>query len=557
MSWLNHQELMLVRGVGQTVATVTVSNGFQFPNTEQPIDTIDLLSMGAGISLATDGWSPTIPATKGGAIWADSSVEDGRKPISLANGNVIETLNLLITGTTTTEAANYLRVLHLFMKRCRDFWEVTNEIEPPYLRWWASGAPGRQFALIYNIEAAYTWGDSETPVINVVLTIEREPYWRGEVPPGDNPKRWTSYANNADYLSDPRLFSSPFLVSEGDGLSTLQNMNEYNAAATAFTTRCYFEVPAADIPGDAPALVWFNTFEENSNNSGLIAGVRSVNLDFETTNRPVYANTLNASDTSYTLGTDATRANDTGSVKAPGAGTAQRVEVSFATATDQLRFTWGPDVVNKYVGKWAVYLRCRQVNGTAGQILMYLRVSEHPTTLVTGERLPTTSPQLLGTNAATATWGLSYMGILQLPSYNSKAQQHIAGSGMADSNALNFGLYAQRTAGTGVLYFADLILIPLDECAFQALPRNSSDTFYIDTTGYMDRALGGDTVLSLASATVGEGADFRGRALTLQPGVTNRVYYLITSSDGLQSDVDYELQFLIHIVPRWSGIRDV
>jgi len=408
--WLNHRALAIIRGV-YTVPGDTAS-------VEPAIVTLNLMTSGqSGISLQSDGWSPNIPPLKNSGVWADSPIADGRTLLSGVNGNVLETMQLTITGSTQQEAIGYLSQLRNMMQDARDFWQSNQQINPVYLAWWASCGAGKQYALIYNMDFKPEYMASPTPTIQVTLTLERECFWRS-IPPGANPKQWTYEFNNQassyDYSKADLVGSDSLLVK-----TALSNRSEFaTGLATLITDNCIV-VPANLIPGDAPALMSLVS-DNGTPGYNFIMGLKTQTI----TQRNAAGSGLVAQNGTFNLpdfnpSTDASFVNDTGGVKPAGGANAQRLEVSFATvATDTLRWSQSAtiitDTANRFIGRYMVFLRCRQINGAAGAISMYLRVGTSPAITDT-IKLNVTSPQLVGAVGNTTTWGLTYMGVFESP----------------------------------------------------------------------------------------------------------------------------------------------
>ena len=226
---------------------------------EQGVDRISLNSGEVGLSINPDNpWNPAMPSLKN--RWSDSIGMDGRVPDSHNVGNVTETINLILYDEIRSNMARYLSALNLFIARARRYSSTFGEIEPVYLDFRALGAPGNQYALVYNIEMAVNWQHGlpfEHNTAYITLEIEREPAWRG-LPPGAPPTLWTQYhlgrvpGKDYDY-TDLSLLSGTALVQ-----ATVQNRHEWDAVSgydAAPLSKNYIDIPAEDIPGDAPALL--------------------------------------------------------------------------------------------------------------------------------------------------------------------------------------------------------------------------------------------------------------------------------------------------------------
>lgn len=555
--WLQHKQLQIIRGV-------YAAPGDAF-SVEPAIVTLNLMSNDTGIALKSDGWSPNIPSLKDSGVWADSPISDGRKLISGVNSNVVETMQLTITGATFQDVTAWLSALRNMMQDARDFWQANAQIDPVYLKWWASCGAGAQYALIYNMDMKPEYVVSPKPTLNVTLAIERECFWRS-IPPGANPKQWTyEAAKNAYSTTKSSLSGTDSLVYQ----STIQNKSEFDATFQNLNSNNAVVIPAASIPGDAPALV---SFYHDSNAANMIIGKKTVKITTRQQNTPTQFMPQNLifNMGDGTNGTDATLANDTGAVKAAGAANAQRLEVSFATATNQLRWrnlqtTYFPNSINRFIGRFMVFMRCRQSAGAAGDVTMYLRFGRQIAGDTDGIKLNVTSPPVIAGAGNSTNWGLVYMGVIACPLDESKASIYkTAGdlsisqsSGLRDKAEaeMSFGLFALRSAGVGLLYISDLILIPVDEGGItieqQSIPGTGA---YYDATGYTTRG---------ASEVYTESGNnqltaLTGQGIQLTPNVENRLYLLMYNGSTLPtSQVAYTANVAINIIPRWQGIRGV
>jgi len=244
-----------------------------------------------------------------------------------------------------------------------------------------------------------------------------------------------------------------------------------------------------------------------------------------------------------------------------------RVQVSFATATDSKRISYTgtigggtptcqPPQLGLWRGKFMVFARMRQVNGSAGDITVYMRYG-----LEASEVTDTVNPTISGTSAATAGWPVTYMGVVTLPSIAGKAfSDPYTGRGQNQSIDENyFQIWAARSTGVGVLYLCDFVFIPMDESTVMCIPANPALTsgrgFIIDNTGFITHGQP-ELVVINNDNTVGS-AEFRGQEIFLKPGIENRIYAWSYDQSSLLSDPNTVFNLAVNIVPRWSAIRDV
>lgn len=550
MGLLNHQALQIIKGVEPIPGYST--------GAEQTQVNIDLMSNSpSGFSLVT--WEPNIPSLKAGGVWADSPISDGRSLVAAQNTNVIELVTVQLTGANCQAFAANFSALDRMIQDARAFWDTTYQIEPVYLHWWAAGAPAPQYALIYSIDMKVTYQDSTQSHAELILSIEREPYWRG-VTPGGNPKRWTRRLGNPAFAS-----SNASLVSGSDHLvnSSMSNRLEYNVAGTALLSKNYIDIPANSIPGDAPALVEF--YVPHSSGTGivsdLIAGLTTkpdLPSTAGVTRLPNYC--LNGGDCD--LGTDTTKAADTGAPIRATTGANTRLNCTFATVTaEATRASWEPTNTGTYFdwatlrGRFMVFVRARL--SAAGTVTLRL-TTQGSTANITGPLMTLTDNGSGGTGNTTF-WKAVYMGVMEFP-----PSQPVPildnGTGIEIETvavAPTLNLLAARTSGTPVLYISDVILIPIDEGSlafFGSADLSAGNSFVFDDSGYFMHGKP-NPYFDVSNGYV---LDARMNNFYLRPNQRNRIVFLFTESFSTpyQSAVVNEYTISLNIVPRWIGIRD-
>lgn len=564
--FLDHQQLMIVKGIGKT-ATDNLS-------AENDPVIVNLIS--APINLETNGWSPNIPAVKSGGVWADSPITDGRTLLAAPEGNVTETMNLIISDASYLTAMKALSGLNQMVLDCRQYWQSQYQIDPVYLLWWAGCGIGPQYALISNIEIKPEYQDSPSPTIRASMTIEREPFWRG-LAPGANPKLWTFYVNNQQIGLAGKVLADATLVTGSDHLitQTINNKFEWNPTAaglqTTPITQNYIDITAAQVPGDAPALVEFCISSANNNAfSNLYIGKTSKPLSGTGHDNVRRVNALNLNCGDAAVGSSLTK---TAGVSGTGVkSNNSSVTFYFGTRTSTGAGTW----VNASVwdsnpgangilldrqllrGSYAIFARAFNASGAAVSTDMKMRIyinESDDTTILNSLTLPEVYPPL--------SLGLSYMGTVTLP-FASRSVQSLLGYGVQlqeGKGNLTITLQYEVLVATANRIFTavDVILVPLDEAMTQLVLINDVTSFLpstgaavIDNTGYLSR--GGNTQLATMyqSGIVSGGASFelRGANLTLSPKTNQRLYFL---NDGL---LDMTETIRLNIIPRWAGIRD-
>lgn len=578
------QELLIVKGLPPAPGDTTTA--------EQPMTAVNLMTSGvSGFALdSEDGWAPNIPALKGGGLWADSAISAGRQLIAAEDGNVLETMHLILTGSTIIDLAGHLLQMNTLIADARNFWATEWQIEPVYIRWYAKGAPGPQYALIHNIEMAMDEPDvMSNPIRDVTITIEREPYWR-PIPPGANPKLWTAefrhntIANADDLYLGARALTFTNARNNLFQTNGLENSREWNVGQTGVTSENYIDIPAADIPGDAPALVNMVLESPSNSSGGFLVGRQAKPTSLTgrdgTTNKSVLV--LNAGDYA-TLGSDASIQADTGAPNSNNQSSGQRGRVTFATASLVDRFTWRkndgtPETRPELTllrGTYAVFARVRL--SAAGTVTLKLTYGIDSLSNIANDLRSTTDVGAGGTGNSTL-WACIYMGSMSIPVNAPRVSVGADGKGvlvlpddvgLTTSGNLRITLQAARTSGACDLYVADLVLIPVDECSIHLSTDSSgflgsTGALIYDNTGYMmhgrldDYASYWRYVWNDNVPSETDPVDLRGGRFMLQPGVNNRLHFLRVDTVGTQSIVkETGNRVYLNIVPRFRSIRTV
>lgn len=562
MGLLDHKQLVIVRGVPKIQGDIYSG--------EQDLITFDLMDNAGGVSLIE--WSPNIPSLKSGGVWADSPISDGRILTAGFNTNVVEDITVQFSFNDPQLYAARMAGLNRLIQGARQFWDTFGQNEPVYLQWWANCAPGPQYALIYNIDTDIEIDDSPAAMARVTLSIEREFGWRG-LPPGANPKLWALYragtppalpvpiANNPG--NNVNLFTSTNNLATG----TVDNRTEINSSGV-LTSDNYFDIPAASIPGDLPALAFV----------GLSVGGSSVDENAIFVSRWSKRTTMlfrepPGSQTQWgvwhqlnlangTAGTDTTFVADTGAPIQAAAAAGRRSRTTFTTATMQDRVTITTPIKPLFRGRFAIFLRARV--SAAATVQIQLKLNGITTDFKTLSDLGT------GGTGNTTEWAVVYMGTLSLPADASRSDIVTAGWGVNNSQAsAGFSIIVQaaRSTGSGELYMSDLIFMPIDEDESLLVLNDGSATgdfgVYngaIDNTGYLARG-GIDEIGAIVGTTgiqdIAPAAAQLSGALTLEPNVLNRLILFTYISSTNRSRIDRTITAHVNIVPRWANIRDV
>lgn len=574
--WLNHKSLAIIKGVQKTPGDSL--------SAEVGLTVFNLMSDGP---VTLGEWSPNIPAVKNSGVWTDSPINDGRRLLAAPVGNVTEKMTILISDKTYLSVAQQMEALTKMIADCRDYWQTITQIEPVWLVW-AAGCntpPLPQFALLYNIEMAATYKPSDQPTIEVNLTLEREPYWRG-IPPGANPRLWTLYKRS----TIPNTTNVSLITQTDDFVydTNVKNRFEWDTAYLAPISRNYLDIPASLIPGDAPALVELMiqaTTNGTTPTSSVFVARSTTPISIQDRNGNISLQSLvfNAGDaqapTNWTKTIDATCgciSNASAVNKYIGRNAA------LATGTYGSFAIWQRFNSNNFVslnlirGQYAIFWRCKQLNGASGDIQARFRVNDNFSSFTGNyQNLP-----LIAAAGATCEnrFDLLYLGTVTFPlSGNVNSSSDGRGINTPQKNAITptatlFIDVVQNNVANRSIDFLDLIFVPISEVIVNMLPgANAGGNFIwyaVDNTGYLahgnnqmqGRVVNWDSVVTTLEAAM----EIRGQDLMLIPGVNNRLYFIYQrepSAGGTKfSAPDSSNDFTsvrLNIVPRWSGIRDV
>lgn len=527
-------ELQIIKGITPMVGT---------SNTQEPARVlIDLLNPTGGISLAQDGWIPAYAELKDGGTFLGGALQSGAELAAYSEDNVTEVMKLNVKGSD--DIGRYYQISRL-LKMARDARSqhvADYQFMPVYLKVRLPGEPGARFALIYDIGIASR--SSEPGVANLTeltITIVREPFWAWEVAPGDSPKLWTFYKRGIAPTSSNWDLEGGTSPQYEQG--TVANFTTFKNSDTTYWYTNYLEIPAADIPGDAPALVQLHFDGRWDSNQQMFHSIMIGRESRE--NTPYVANTLTTVNTTANgydigaLGADTTTEADNGCIdngqsSTPGwAGSNNhRGKVAFTTLNYAKRFSWS-NIPN--TGTFAVFARALQSGGAQGDVRCYLK---YGSLVYAPLQTPETSPVLQTISTDTEFWPLMYFGVIRFPVHDSSMLQSTSVAGiLADSMSIE--LYAKRITATGspTLYLSDLILMPIEdgltEISFDDVATANGSGFvlvdvYYDSTRYLSRGRNTEVAMDSSGFVV---AQVKGQPITLRPGITNRLHFLITSSD--------------------------
>jgi len=139
-------------------------------------------------------WEPSIIQPKGGGVWQDSPIADGRELVDRYYGNAIETFELGIADVEPDALYWEIQNLRRYLESAVGYWRNrTSNAAPVYLRRKAACESGYLYAHIYNWSTPNDKNPFSNPFLQSggkavfdrwVLTIERGD-WRSVVPGTD------------------------------------------------------------------------------------------------------------------------------------------------------------------------------------------------------------------------------------------------------------------------------------------------------------------------------------------------------------------------------------
>ncbi len=551
-----HQELQIIKGVAKFPAD---------PNSAEQGLTIFDLQNEQYFTLKRNGYQPNIPTHE--AVWGDSVLRDGRFPVTGRELNITETIRLTAKADSWQDLAGRLSVLNRLVQDCHDYHETEYQIEPVYLKWWAKGAPGEQYALLYKMDVIVNREDDDSTMMDVRIELEREPFWRG-LAPGANPILWHLRDRHADLsVSDLDLISG----TDHLATATIQNRHEWDPPDNVNRlSQNFIDIPATSIPGDAPALMLV-TFANGVTNdyNNIYIGLSTKPTTLPRSDGSALAlqqyNILNMADgtpsSSQAVAVDADGVLSNGS--AVNKNISQGTVLSATTTLTRIQRFTGVTAemmdINMLRGNYAVFCRHNVGSGSDGDLKLQLRYG----TLQLQENDETD----LFVLEAEGNWQIAYLGLMTIPE-QVRAIVSSDGLGIMTTDATNvtvlIELFVRNTAGADRdLEMVDLILMPIDEGFVQLddLGTTSSNhNFMLGNTGYFSHG----EILDVGYTQDAEGnfaneIELRGRIPRLKPNTNNRLYFFWSQYDNDEevSREEAEMTPRINIIPRWRGIRDV
>lgn len=539
-------------------------------------ESIDFLDSMAVFQLDSNGGVPAyeyaIAGLKNGGVRGDSPIVDSSVILAAPYGTVTETITLVSAAAASSQNAT-LSKIERFGRYANGLNANTYQSMPVYIERWCVGEPAPTYALVLDMSFSVI-GDNELGgIARLTVSWEREPFWRA-IPPGANPKLYAfqqrELANGTDFdYTDLDLI----LWNEAAAVQNWLEQTVANAAtfsAASSQVQNFIDIPAEDIPGDAPALtcIVMNATSSFVTNGNWIARNTKPFVDTATPEEARMSHNGGDATIASPAGVTTSYVSTAAGIRCdpPGASVEGNYVAQIVYAAGAITAgavcTWNRVLLKNY-GRYAVLLRGRRTAGTTTNMQLTVRLSIG-TSLVN-----TVLDETVAVNPTDVTaMSLTYMGNFDLTDVG--LQVGYLGLG-ADSDAeyiLELRSVARGAAVAVTWQLADLILIPYDEFATYAVGYGLSGGASLDTgqavvfdkTGYFTRAKpprNAQAFNTTASPPFIPTMPTTGQMIELEPGVDNRLYFLFgTTAEAGDSLLAEGIGVRINIVPRWRHLRD-
>jgi hypothetical protein len=194
------------------------------------INLIQQAGMLSGFHL--EDWQPAIAGMKGGGVWRDSIMGDGRALVERRWENVFETFSLGIAGDQTTiiDAQNSLRAL---LEDARNYWLPLSAVTTPvWIEAQSDCEDYARYAYIYDWDTpndnnpyGTAFGGAAPSVSGFLLTIERG-HWMGVDPSAANQCLTLDGSYSYPTFGGELLSNASFETAGGGGADVFANWTE-------------------------------------------------------------------------------------------------------------------------------------------------------------------------------------------------------------------------------------------------------------------------------------------------------------------------------------------
>ena len=486
---------------------------------------------GSGNGYAPGAYAPDVQAN--GSVF-----RDGARPIYARAGNVVDSFVVNVKGTSVADALSIVEQIQAVLDEARDIGVNLRHRQLARIAIILDGSSNSNYSTIFGgaVELPDVLFDAqlanEYTIPNVILTIEREPFWRAHDPakstaPGGT--EWITPPANLNYGN----YNAPFGT-----LSVTQ---------TDSRRGCLGDLRISPIVNPSPTVTLGN----------IIVGARSTyrNRTNGNSNSAWPGGIIEAESGSF--GTDTAVAAD--ATASPGGGGNTKVRVSFATVTSNVvRVTVNPPATGGgyyyYLsGAYRVFVRAK-LSGASSVTMNVATIRLTGTTEVAAPAVTFTA----------TSWTMVDLGLIYADTAQDRVQ--LEGTGYT-SDAIK--IYAARTGVATNLDIDAIVLVPVDEyygswtLAGSTWTSNANILRSSNVEPYgspefvaleLSTAAGGDT----PTGTVGLPAGVGTGEFSFPYGTTTLVYVLGDSSWVAPYEVAglyLGVRFKVRGVPIFSGPR--
>jgi len=402
-----------------------VSNALTLYGGSGTFFTYQVINGGTGTDVLADSGGGYAPGIYAPAVRYNASIyQDGNRPAYARSGNAVDTFTLNIVGSSVANALQMVEELQALLDEARDIALNPRRRQFAYMALTTTGSSYANYAIIFGgvvqipntlldgtLDGAYT-------IEGVVITVEREGYWRGTAP------------QRAATMPATDLITPSATLTTGN----------YNSPFGTFS--------AGAALGNAPALaeLVFSPISGGALNIGnIVVGARSTyrNYQLDLTYRVWPGGILEAE--AGTLGTDASLQTD--ATASPGGGGNTKIRISYATATNALRLTVAQPSSYQLSGTFRVFARLKLT--AAATVAIYQAYTRN-----------TSSSEVAGTAVTFSgtSWTMVDLGLLTA---ETAVDRNFLQKEGVTLDAIR--IYSSRSSGAGSLDVDSIVLVPADE----------------------------------------------------------------------------------------------
>lgn len=215
-------------------------------------------------------WRPAIAAYKGGGVYQDSSLADGRSLVFKRFENAIETIELHVASKNSQDSViNYIRILRNLLEKASTYWASNAQAEMVWLEAKASKETNTRYAIVHAGQIAEDGNPYATPFLqpgcaavldDLTLVIERG-HWTNTRP---------GVGTAVELAARESYFRDTSFALEFDGFNSLMDVGSDVGFDNLFTSANGFTVEAWVNPDGLggvqrlfdKALWWLSIYDE-------------------------------------------------------------------------------------------------------------------------------------------------------------------------------------------------------------------------------------------------------------------------------------------------------